>query len=276
MRHQWLTRGVVALSPFLSAQAFARLRSLLRPETPSGSRMLNETMATVLWDPEAEDGVVLGGGWPDARFTTEEGPQREEADRAVAGARARRDAGQYSYVFERSHSNFITGRCFSRGAGKAAPGCFRTFDPDEHGGAALHDEIEAVLRSAEIQRYLRAATGRGGWRLDTWFVSRYTRGHFLAEHTDSRFERKLAFVLQFTEGWRPEYGGLLLFMDPQGAAGGEVLHAFVPSPNSFTIFDVAEDPPLATRPGINLLPHTVSEVVVEGKARIAVSGWYTY
>ena len=49
-------------------------------------------------------------------------------------------------------------------------------------------------------------------------ATRYRRGDFLTRHIDNipGETRRIAYVLGFTEGWHPDWGGLLQFFEKDG------------------------------------------------------------
>ena len=67
-------------------------------------------------------------------------------------------------------------------------------------------------------------------------ASKYRRGDFLTLHDDSHSKnrRVAAFTLGLTRGWRPDWGGQLLFHD----AKGDVVRGFMPRFNVLTLFTV--------------------------------------
>ena len=90
-------------------------------------------------------------------------------------------------------------------------------------------------------------------------ATRYRPGHFLTMHHDSESgsRRRVAYIFGLTEGWRPEWGGLLLFHDE----AGEIVRGFVPRMNTLTLFKL---------PRI----HSVSLVAPSaGAMRYSVAGW---
>jgi len=92
------------------------------------------------------------------------------------------------------------------------------------------------------------------------FVSAYDQGDFLNIHTDQK--RGVAFVLNLTKDWKPEYGGLLNLI-PDGKSA-EMVSVF-PKFNSLVLFSLGDE-------GV---PHFVSEVSSRAPySRIAISGWF--
>lgn len=90
-------------------------------------------------------------------------------------------------------------------------------------------------------------------------ATRYRAGDFLTRHDDdvAGKDRALAYVLGLTENWKAEWGGLLLFNDPDG----DVAQALVPRFNTLTLFTVGQ-------------PHSVSYVApYAGAPRISITGW---
>ena len=92
------------------------------------------------------------------------------------------------------------------------------------------------------------------------FISKYKSGHFLSPHSDIG-NGKIAFVLNLTKNWKPQYGGILHFLNEER---NEIIESFVPQFNSLILFEVPEK-------GI---PHFVSHVVPDTKnTRYAITGW---
>jgi Rps23 Pro-64 3,4-dihydroxylase Tpa1-like proline 4-hydroxylase len=90
------------------------------------------------------------------------------------------------------------------------------------------------------------------------FISIYSEGDFLGSHTDGK--RNIAFVLNLTKDWKPEYGGLLNIRNEDNT-----YTAYVPKFNSLFLMDVTDEKSI----------HFVSEVTKFAPTqRIAISGWY--
>ncbi|MCR5875004.1 proline hydroxylase [Phenylobacterium sp. J426] len=97
-----------------------------------------------------------------------------------------------------------------------------------HRSYALQDEYargadEPIARVTEFlqgREFLDFAGEIVGEHVDGVRVqaSHYRRGDFLTVHDDShsRDDRIAAFTLGFTRGWRPDWGGQLLFHDAEG------------------------------------------------------------
>jgi SM-20-related protein len=69
-------------------------------------------------------------------------------------------------------------------------------------------------------------------------ATRYRRGHFLTEHTDAAtgLFRKYAFVLNMTPVWRPDWGGILMFLNDDG----HIAQGFTPAFNTLNILKVPQ------------------------------------
>ena len=96
--------------------------------------------------------------------------------------------------------------------------------------------------------------------VETLFASKYVTGDFLDPHTDAAAStpRHLAFVLNLSKDWRPEYGGSLN-IDRR---------AIVPQFNSLMLFDVRTTDTMSGQ------YHYVSGVTDQtNETRLAVSGW---
>jgi Rps23 Pro-64 3,4-dihydroxylase Tpa1-like proline 4-hydroxylase len=90
-------------------------------------------------------------------------------------------------------------------------------------------------------------------------ATRYRPGHFLTLHDDNVPEQKrlAAYVLNLTPRWRPEWGGMLLFLD----GDGHVDQGFMPAFNALNIFTVPQR-------------HVVSQVApFAGGPRLSITGW---
>lgn len=66
----------------------------------------------------------------------------------------------------------------------------------------------------------------------------YSRGNFLTTHDDhvEKEDRRIAYVINLTPQWRPDWGGLLHF----SAEDGSVLDTFFPHFNSLSLFTVPQ------------------------------------
>ncbi len=87
----------------------------------------------------------------------------------------------------------------------------------------------------------------------------YGPGHFLTQHNDfePKKDRKIAFVFNFTKNWRPEWGGVLQFIDKDGVHE----EGLVPTFNALNFFAVPRR-------------HIVSQVATyAGAVRYSLTGW---
>ena len=117
----------------------------------------------------------------------------------AAAERARRLAalGQFSYSFD------------------------RTIDDHHPKCACLVCELRPLFE-VSLRELLSTITGRQVGQLREAFAARYTEGCFLAPHLDTH-QGRIAFVLNLTKDWRPEFGGLLHLTSRgrlSGARGG--------------------------------------------------------
>lgn len=91
-------------------------------------------------------------------------------------------------------------------------------------------------------------------------ASHYRRGDFLTVHDDShtKDDRVAAFTLGFTRGWRPDWGGQLMFHD----ARGDIERGFAPRFNMLTVFQVPR-------------AHSVAPVAAyAAEPRLSLTGWF--
>lgn len=87
----------------------------------------------------------------------------------------------------------------------------------------------------------------------------YSRGNFLTTHDDhvDREDRRLAYVINLTRRWRPDWGGLLHFTEEDGS----VRDTFFPHFNSLSLFTVPQ------RHFVSYVPPFAME------ERQAITGW---
>ncbi len=125
-------------------------------------------------------------------------------------------------------------------------------DPDH----PLHG-LTDFLNSPEFIDFAAAITAEPVVKVDAQATC-YRPGHFLSLHDDLGVgERRAAYTLGFTRGWRPDWGGQLLFHD----ARGDVVRGFAPRFNVLTLFRV----PLA---------HSVAPVApYAAQPRYTIAGW---
>lgn len=120
-------------------------------------------------------------------------------------------------------------------------------------------EFTDFLSSRDMVAFMHKLTGADDIAFADAHASRYRSGHFLSVHDDAAdsMGRRAAYVLNLTEYWRPDWGGLLQFYDPMG----NVSRAFTPGFNILNIFKVPQ-------------PHSVSWVTpLAPTPRYAVTGW---
>lgn len=119
-------------------------------------------------------------------------------------------------------------------------------------------DFEAFLNSEPTLDFFREVTSIRSIRRSDVMSTRFSAGDFLLFHNDDvGSTRVAAFVVNLTRGWKPEWGGLLQFLSPQG----RIAETFVPRFNTLHLFRVPQ-------------PHGVSYVAPFAQAsRYAISGW---
>lgn len=126
----------------------------------------------------------------------------------------------------------------------------------------LEFTLRKYLNSEIFINKLNEITGLGLSQLTTLFMSKYSSGNFLSPHSD-KGNGRLAFVINLTKYWRPQYGGNLHFLNDDRT---EIIDTYVPQFNTFVIFHVPEE---------KGIPHYVSHVTPNLKlSRFAVTGWF--
>ncbi len=81
--------------------------------------------------------------------------------------------------------------------------------------------LSSRIRSAEFAAFCEALTGLSGLELHSLAAVCYRPGDFFTRHTDAA--ARLCFEWNFTEGWRPDWGGQVLFHSPSGDIEGGIL-----------------------------------------------------
>jgi Rps23 Pro-64 3,4-dihydroxylase Tpa1-like proline 4-hydroxylase len=122
--------------------------------------------------------------------------------------------------------------------------------------------LRKELSSNKFINLLNEITNLNLSKLTTLFLSKYKSGNFLSPHSD-KGNGRLAFVINLTKYWKPQYGGILHFMD---VTRTQITESFSPEFNSFIIFSVPEN---------TGIPHFVSHVVSNVKySRYCITGWF--
>jgi Rps23 Pro-64 3,4-dihydroxylase Tpa1-like proline 4-hydroxylase len=131
---------------------------------------------------------------------------------------------------------------------------------DEATGVPRLAAFQQFMSSPRIVGLLNRLTGAEDIVFADAHASRYSAGHFLSSHDDNSPDmgRRAAYVLNLSEDWRVDWGGLLLFQDEHG----DIVQGFTPSFNSLSIFAVPQQ-------------HSVTWVTpLAATPRYAVTGWF--
>ncbi len=127
------------------------------------------------------------------------------------------------------------------------------------GTLAIHD-FHAFANAPRTLKLIQEITGAADITHADCQATRYQAGQFLTTHNDDveGKDRRIAYVFNFTRDWRPDFGGLLLFLDDQG----HVEEGYLPLFNSLNLFRI---------PAL----HCVSYVTpFASGCRYSISGWF--
>jgi Rps23 Pro-64 3,4-dihydroxylase Tpa1-like proline 4-hydroxylase len=126
----------------------------------------------------------------------------------------------------------------------------------------LEYKVRKYLNSFEFINKLNEITNLNLSSLNTLFLSKYISGNFLSPHSD-KGNGKLAFTIQLTKNWKPQYGGNLHFLNEER---NQIIETIVPDFNTLFLFYVPEE---------NGIPHFVSHIVPNITInRYAITGWF--
>ncbi|ESQ83871.1 hypothetical protein AEAC466_11120 [Asticcacaulis sp. AC466] len=86
------------------------------------------------------------------------------------------------------------------------------------------ESLTAVLKSADFAGFCERLTGLSGLELISLSAVCYRNGDFFTQHTDQHV--RLGFEWNFTQGWRSDWGGQMLFHSPSGDIEGGIMPRF--------------------------------------------------
>lgn len=126
--------------------------------------------------------------------------------------------------------------------------------------AALLHDVLYFLNSEAFLAFARYLTGEPQLSMVSAQATRYRPGQFLRMHDDRQDEegRRFAFVMNLSQRWLSDWGGLLHFVDEAGS----VAETFTPFWNSLSLFRVP------TVHHVGLVAPWAQE------PRLAITGWW--
>jgi SM-20-related protein len=222
LRETFRKNGLAVISPFLA--------------TADAEELRERVVSCAEWE------IQLKGSEPRVyRFAREQldqwAPAQVEALRKIVAADLEND---FHFVFDR----------------------FRIVDEGEEPGEESNPlaDFGEFLSSPTMLDLVRDIVNDRRIASASAFCSRYSAGDYLTVHNDKDpdTDRIVAYVFGLTKGWRPEWGGLLLFHDDEG----HVETGLIPKFNSMTLFQVPRR-------------HSVSQVASFcPEPRLSISGWF--
>jgi len=127
-------------------------------------------------------------------------------------------------------------------------------------GHDLLVQLANCFSSPEVIKLVRQVSGNKVIKEADAQLTRFTEGHYITRHRDEvpSKRRELAYILSLTDGWHPDWGGLLQFYKPDGS----VRDAWTPKFNTLSLF------------GIEHI-HSVTYVTPYAKVpRYSMTGWF--
>lgn len=123
----------------------------------------------------------------------------------------------------------------------------------------LHSVFD-FLNSEEMLGFIADISGCDDLKSADAQYTRYTHGQFLTRHRDDTTseQRRLAYVISFSQNWHPDWGGLLQFYSDDGTPRD----SWAPRFNSMALFDIRH-------------VHSVSYVAPYAREpRLSLTGWF--
>ncbi|KAF3911851.1 hypothetical protein AA313_de0208775 [Arthrobotrys entomopaga] len=140
-------------------------------------------------------------------------------------------------------------------------------------------QLRDALYSPVFRDYIEKITNCGklsGSKVDM-AINVYTKGCHLLCHDDVIGTRCVSYILYLTDPddpWQPEWGGGLRLYPTKPVKDEEGKESLIPTPDWSLVISPAANQLacFVVQPGKSF--HDVEEVFVDGKARMAVSGWF--
>ena len=97
--------------------------------------------------------------------------------------------------------------------------------------------MKYLFKTPKIIKQINDITNMNITKAHDIFISKYSYGNFLSVHSD-RNNGRVAFILNLSKGWKPEYGGLLHILDNKRE---NVIRTIVSHFNTLTLFYIPPD-----------------------------------
>jgi hypothetical protein len=127
-------------------------------------------------------------------------------------------------------------------------------------GHDIVKQLAECFNSPQMLKLVKQVTSNNSIIKADAQLTRFRAGHYITRHRDQipSKRREIAYVLSLTDGWHPDWGGLLQFYDKSGAPKD----AWSPRFNSLSLFDIGHI-------------HSVTYVTPFAKVpRYSMTGWF--
>lgn len=121
--------------------------------------------------------------------------------------------------------------------------------------------LKKIFSGQEFIDYINYLSNENITKLNDIFISKYSSRCFLSPHCDVN-NGKIAITIYLSKNWKPEYGGVLHFLNQNRT---EIIDSIIPKSNRMSLFSI---------PNLTGVPHFVSHNNTF-KNRYTITMWFS-